>query len=322
MIDSSQWLDLQKRLGPNGRLGVAARVFDSNGTPQDEITFNADVLFPMASTAKTAIAMLAASRIASGALSLDEEIRIHPQFLSPGLAFSPIDHLFYVPFEIRRTESIGKLLGFMIHRSDNTSTDVLIHRLGGVPAVAAFVKDLGIHDFHFKRTFGELIAFYYGLQLPSNGRPHLGQILASIARLSKPYVIRDAAEAAIIASGEDCCTPRAMTDLLTILSMRPEFMLAYSLMQDCEGGLNRIRKALDGHRSFVKTFGHKTGSMGGIANDVGVIRLATGSVVAISIMTSRASASMEIRDQQIAAAARLIIEQAVRRAGLLVQELH
>jgi beta-lactamase class A len=313
-------LDLQKRLGPNGRLGVAARVCDSNGIPQDEITFNADLLFPMASTAKTAIAMLAASRITSGALSLDEEIRIRPQFLSPGLAFSPIDHLFYVPFEIRRVESVRKLLGFMIHRSDNTSTDVLIHRLGGVAAVRAFVDDLGIHDFHFNRTFGGQIASYYGLRLPSNRRPHLGQILASIARLSQPYVVRNSAEATIIASGEDCSTPLAMTDLLTILSKRPEYALAYSLMQDCEGGLNRIRKGLDGHRSFVKTFGHKTGSMGGIANDVGVVHLTDGTVVAISIMTSRASVSVEIRDQQIAAAARLIIAQAVRRAGLLVQE--
>jgi beta-lactamase class A len=70
MIDNAQWLELQKRLGPQGRMGIAARFFRSGGGLQDEVTFNAGQLFPMASIAKIAIAMLVAARVENLELSL------------------------------------------------------------------------------------------------------------------------------------------------------------------------------------------------------------------------------------------------------------
>src|SRR6185436_16879918 len=88
---------------------------------------------------------------------------------------------------------------------------------------------------------------------------------------------------------------------------------AYAHMQRCAGGLNRIRKGLAEHTAFIKTFGHKTGSLGGIANDAGIVEFVDGSLVVICVMTCRASASMEVRDEQIATAARAIIAGAVRR---------
>jgi hypothetical protein len=89
MIDNAHWLELQKRLGPQGRMGIAARFFDSVGGLQDEVTFNARQLFPMASIAKIAIAMLVAARVENLELSLDDTIPIDSRLLSPGLARSP-----------------------------------------------------------------------------------------------------------------------------------------------------------------------------------------------------------------------------------------
>ena len=124
----------------------------------------------------------------------------------------------------------------------------------------------------------------------------------------------------MIVSGEDCCTPRAMADLLTILATQPRYALAYSHMQNCAGGLNRIRKSLAEHAARIKTFGHKTGSLGGVATDAGIIEFIDGSFATICIMTCRASAPMEVRDEQIAAVARVIIGEAVRRGGRLEAE--
>jgi beta-lactamase class A len=261
----------------------------------------------MASTAKIAVAMLAAARIASGELSLDEQIPIDPQLLAPGLARSPLDHLFYSPFERRRSETVHRLLGFMIHKSDNTATDVLLHRLGGLQALTRFVESLGISGFRFKRTFGQLVAFYFDLRLPPDRRPRLMEIISAIRRLRSPYVCRNIPEETLIASGEDCCTPNAMADLLVTLAMRTEYSPAYSYMLECEGGLNRIRRGLASSASRIKAFSHKTGSIGGVANDAGIVRFRDGSFAVICIMTSRASAPMRIRDEQIAAATRAIM---------------
>src|SRR4030095_3432107 len=109
MIDNSHWLELQGALGPRGRMGIAARLFGPAGELRDEIKFNADDGFPMASTAKVAIGMLAAACIARGDLSFEEQIRIDPKLLAPGMARSPLDHLFYTPFPIRRSATIDDI---------------------------------------------------------------------------------------------------------------------------------------------------------------------------------------------------------------------
>ena len=312
MINDARWQDLQKNLGPHGRLGIAARLFTSDRRPYADIAFNADQKFPMASIAKIPIAMLASERIAERELSLDEQMDVDSLSLSPGLAKSPLDHLFYVPFKLRRAESIGKLMGFMIHNSDNTSTDLLLQRLGGMDAISAFLERLNIKGMHMKRRFAELIANYYTLKLPLGRRPHLGQIVAAIRRLRNPYVCREEREDALILSGEDCCTPRSMVDLLCALFQNPSYDVAFSYMDNCAGGLNRIRKGLSEQTSVIHRFGHKTGSLGGIANDAGIVQFLDGSVAAICIMTCRSSAPMTIRDEQIAAATRTIITEAAR----------
>jgi beta-lactamase class A len=143
--------------------------------------------------------------------------------------------------------------------------------------------------------------------LPANRRPHFGRILAAIPRLRNPYKLREGREDELIRSAEDCCTPRAMTDLLAVLAKEPKYAIAYSHMRRCEGGRNRIRRGLADRMSLIETFAHKTGSMGGVANDAGIIKFPDGSFIAICIMTCRSSAPMEIRDEQIAAAARLLI---------------
>jgi beta-lactamase class A len=305
MIDNAHWLELQKRLGPQGRMGIAARFFDSGGGLQDEVTFNARQLFPMASIAKIAIAMLVAAGVENLELSLDDTIPIDSRLLSPGLARSPIDHLFFYPFETGRIETLDRLLGFMIHRSDNTSSDVLVQKIGGVPALKAFVEACGIRGMHFTRTFGQIVSYYYDLRLPANRRPHIGQILATIPKLMDPYTSRETREDELLQSGNYCCTPVAMADLLTLIIKERKYAIAYSHMQRCAGGLNRIRKGLADQMNRIETFGHKTGSLGGIANDAGVIKFIDGSSAAICIMTCRSSVPMEVRDQQIASAARL-----------------
>ena len=127
-----------------------------------------------------------------------------------------------------------------------------------------------------------------------------------------PFTSRESTEEALIRSGEDSCTPRAMADLLAILVAKPEYALAHSHMLRCAGGLDRIRKGLTNCSGRIKAFGHKTGSLGGIANDAGFIEVDDGSILILCIMTCQCSAPMKIRDEQIAAATEIIL-----RSGLI-----
>jgi beta-lactamase class A len=308
MTEDSRWPELQKRLGPRGRLGVAFKLFAADGTLRKEISFNADDAFPMASVAKVAVGALTCARIKEGTLTPTERIPIRRSLLAPGFARSPMDHLFYVPFDTHRNETVARLMAFMIRRSDNSSTDALLHRLGGVSAVDRHLQQLGVHGIYLNRTFRELVAFYYGFDLPAERPPHFGQVIGAIARLMHPFNSREKAEQALIDSRQDCCTPRGMTDLLFMVATQEKYAPLYLNMQQCSGGLGRIRRGLSACRSTIASFGHKTGGMGGIANDAGIVKFKDGSFAAICIMTCLANTRMESRNEQIAAATKLAIE--------------
>jgi beta-lactamase class A len=148
MIDNSQWLELQSGWARQDDW-VSLRGGSIRMALPRRVAFNGHELFPMASIAKIAVGMLVAARAANGDFSLDEKIRIDSRLLSPGPARNPIDHLFFWPLDTGRTETLDRLFGFMMHRSDNTSADVLLHKLGGVAVVSAFLDGLGIRGMHF-----------------------------------------------------------------------------------------------------------------------------------------------------------------------------
>jgi beta-lactamase class A len=80
-------------------------------------------------------------------------------------------------------------------------------------------------------------------------------------------------------------------------------------MQRCRTGTRRIAASLKGHQVFVKSFGHKTGSLGAIANDVGIIHFKNGYMAALAVMTCQSAVDMAVRDEQIAEVARAVISQ-------------
>src|SRR5262249_9614779 len=126
--------------------------------------------------------------------------------------------------------------------------------------------------------------------------------------LRHPFNSRPKTEQALIDAHEDSCTPRGMTDLLFVIATEDMYAPLYTEMEHCTGGLGRIRKGLSAYKPIIKSFAHKTGGMGGIANDAGIVRFTDGSFAAICVMTSCADTHIELRNEQIAAATELAIE--------------
>ena len=147
-------------------------------------------------------------------------------------------------------QSARSLMKRMLIHSDNHATDILLKDLGGPTAVHEWLRDNGITGLRVDRTIADLLR-------------------------SK----RD------LWDRRDSSTPVAMVDLLKRIYkaelIKPEsrnYLL--DLMAQCQTGRNRIKALLPG-----VPIEHKTGTLDGLADDVGFMTLPDGRRVAVAIFT-------------------------------------
>src|SRR3954454_6578661 len=165
--------------------------------------------------------------------------------------------------------SARSLMARMLIHSDNRATDILLADLGGPNAVHDWLQDNGVTGLRVDRTIADLLS-------------------------SK----RD------LWDRRDSSTPVAMVDLLRriykaelIKPQSRDYLL--DLMAQCETGKNRIKALLPG-----VPIEHKTGTLDGLADDVGFLTMPDGHRVAVAIFTRGGTD----RPRTIAETARVIYE--------------
>jgi len=246
-----------------GRAGVAVRHVDSGvgagidaGTP-----------YPMASTYKVPILVEMMARIEAGDLSLDAEIELQPsdQHIGSGL----LQDLSAPGL----TLSLRNLSTMMIILSDNSATDMIIDRLGA-EAITARMRSLGYDNIRVDRTTLELIVDYLGVPYEGLEEADRAEIEVVLAQLDfDSAAARDAAEA-FYGDGLDKASAAEMNDLLVRIA-RGEIVSAEAsktiveILKKTRTGANRLRGLLP---SGI-TLAHKTGTIGRVVNDVGIISL-------------------------------------------------
>ena len=146
---------------------------------------------------------------------------------------------------------VRSLMARMLIHSDNHATDILLKDLGGPRNLDNWLRDNGMTGLHVDRTIAQLLS----------------------AR-------RD------LWDRRDSSTPTAMVDLLRRIYkaelIRPEsrnYLL--DLMARCETGKNRMKALLPNG----VTVEHKTGTLTGLADDVGFITMPDGHRIAVAIFT-------------------------------------
>jgi beta-lactamase class A len=139
----------------------------------------------------------------------------------------------------------------MLVYSDNRAADTMFRAVGGPGAVHKWLRDNGITGVRVDRTIGQLLSAKRDLW-----------------------------------DRRDSSTPVAMVDLLrriyTAQLIKPEsrnFLL--EMMAQCQTGKNRMKWLLP-NGTLVE---HKTGTLTGLADDVGFITLPDGRRVAVAIFT-------------------------------------
>ncbi|MBL8266266.1 class A beta-lactamase [Steroidobacter sp.] len=278
-----------------GTVGVAAWKLDGKG---DRVLLNADQAFPMASTFKVAVAGAILAKVDAGKLRLDQLVPVDAADIVPS------DGIADLMIHPGGSLSVHNLLELMLTLSDNTATDVLTRLAGGPQAATAWVTQQGIKGQRIDRDTGGLIRDFFGL--PAGPVKAGWEAKAKIdpkleERSSQP-------NAAFDKDPRDTSTPKAMAELLTNIFKRQALsasstQVLIDIMQRCHTGVGR----LPGRMPAGTVIAHKTGTIGGTVNDVGVITLpADQGQVVIAVFVKESDKPTEARERAIAEIARTV----------------
>jgi len=278
-----------------GRIGVAAQELSSGLN----VSINGDETFCMASAYKVAIAAKVMDLVDKGELSLDQMVDVpHDMYVAGVVAIAerfPYPGVQY---------SLANLIYPMITESDNTATDVCMKLVGGPAAVTENLRRLGITDFRVDRPVRGILMDFYGLSAVNP--------VAIVEAISK--------NPALVAAQVDCnldfeadprdhTSPNAYLQLLLAIdggtAMSPksrEFLLG--VMSRTRTGDGRLKGLLPKGTPVA----HKTGTLGGVANDVGYITLPDGRRFAIAVFTNSSMTPASDRERAIAEVARALYD--------------
>jgi beta-lactamase class A len=283
-----------------GTLGVTA-VHVETGR---RVSFNGTERFPMASVYKFPIALRLLQRVERGEVKLDDTVKLGETDFRVG--HSPIAEM---ANNTPVTFTVGRLLELMLGESDNTASDAMLRLAGGPAAVTARLRELGVNDIDVSRPEGQLIMDHRGVrEYPPEGQ----WTLAMFERLNRNIsdAEREAAARRYAADPRDTSTPDAMVALLIKLHRRevltpPNVERVLSIMTETTTGPARLKGLLPAGTVVA----HKTGSMGGTTNDVGLITLPAGAGhVAIAVFVKASAKEQPERERAIAEVARTIYD--------------
>ncbi len=282
----------------DGEVGLTAIHIETNR----HIAFHESDRFPMASTFKVPIAVQLLSRVDRGEIRLDQMIAIEPHDLHPGSG--TLSNLFKQPGV---SLSVRNLMELMLLISDNSATDIVLRLAGGPEAVTTKMRDLGITGINVNRPTVRLISEWLGADLPPENEwtPDLFSKLYNAV----PPAARAAAEARFNADPRDTAQPSAMADLLIKIYSKklhkPETAeLLLDIMRRCQTGDARIKGMLPPNTELA----HKTGSIGGTINDVGIITLPDNAGHVALVLFVKEGAKSEASEKAIAQIARTVYD--------------
>ena len=256
-----------------GTLGVSVIHLESGR----QVSFRGGTRFPMASAYKVAISYELLRRVDAGDDKLERMVTLAPEDFHPGSG--TLTALFNPPGVDQPGVSLSlrHLLELMILISDNSATDILLREVGGSVAVNKHLAALGVTSVQVDGPTKEMIANWR-----TNGTGAEGQLRNTAA-------------------------PDGMAALLAKIhrgeGLKPESAkLFLDVLRRCQTGNARLKGLLPEGTVVL----HKTGTLGGVANDVGFIRLpGDAGTLAIAVFVKGAdAATAEKRDRAIAEVAR------------------
>lgn len=284
----------------DGVLGMSATHIETGRT----VSLRGSDRFPMASAVKIPFAVQLLTLVDEGRLTLDRMVALEPKDLHPGSG--TLSDLFFHPGV---SLSLANYMELMLVISDNSAADVVLKEDGGPAPVSARMKALGLPGIRVDRNIAILISDWSGAKnIPPESqwnRDMWDQLYNAVPGDEHLRARREQ-----WADPRDTATPDDMTKLLVRIwkkdLLKPEsadFLLG--VMERCQTGKARLKGMLPAGTVVA----HKTGSLGGVADDVGVITLPDGAGhVAISVFTKGFSKPAEGSEKAVAEVARTVYD--------------
>lgn len=290
-------LQIEQALEPaRGDVGVAIKHLETGV----EVGVRAEEPFPLASAFKLPILVELYAQERAGKVKFDEmyTLKLTDQHIGSG----DISVNFDLPGVAM---SVRNLANMMMMISDNSATDILLTRVGAAN-VTARMRALGLNGIRVDRTTQELILDYGGQDTERLKDLSAKELRPLTRRPPEGEQARLARDTRYANDPRDQGSPRDMTRLLELL-WRGQVVDAEAssamleLMKRCRTGTARIKGLLP--RDTVVA--HKTGSVGGTIDDVGIVYLPHGTGhVAISVLSKSTMAPSADVERVIAEIAR------------------
>ena len=249
------------------RAGVAVWHIESG----EQVDVNGDEPFPMASTFKIPILTTACRQLVRGEISLDTRVSLSDGDKSLGSGILPY-------FESGLQPTVRDLLTLMMIISDNTATDIMVDTLGGAAVIEGVMREIGLREIYFKHNCKELLRYLFPDEVVDLPLEEL------IAWSAKNDILRDGL-AFSKGPENNVCTAKAMNKLLHMIYSGELFdgdvretALDILLKQQFNVRLSRFLP-------LGTKVAHKTGTIGGIRNDSGIIAIRDSNHVILTIFT-------------------------------------
>ncbi len=249
------------------RAGIAVWHIESD----TQLAVNGEEPFPMASTFKIPLLATACHQLAQGKFELSQRIPLKDADKSLGSGIMPY-------FESGLQATLRDLLTLMIIISDNTATDIIVDFLGGAEVIEGYMHQLGLTDIYFKWNCKELLRHLFPPEVVDLPHEEL------IAWATSHDVLRDGLA---FSKGADnnVSTANAMNQLLYWMYSGRLFdgearQTAFDILLKQQFNV-RLSRFLP----LDTKVAHKTGTIGGIRNDSGIITISDSNHVIVTLFT-------------------------------------
>jgi beta-lactamase class A len=237
----------------DGVVGVAAKELHGGA----EVLVNADETFPTASVMKVPILVALYRQAEAGRIDLDRRITFEARHLVPGSGV-----LQDLAFGLQPT--VKDLATLMITVSDNAATDMVLDLLG-LDTLAATLRDLGLARTTIPLTTRGILYSMVGMDLANP--EHTYDLFLERSKAGQI----DWNSRALADEGNNVSTPREMGRLLEAIERRTALGEA-----SCAAMLDIMKRQkydtiIPLHLPAGTPVAHKTGSLRGVRNDVGIV---------------------------------------------------
>lgn len=270
-----------------GTMGVAVRDIKTG----EELSINGDRLFPMASVFKIPILVEVFRQAEAGKFSLDERLEVTENDRTLGSGVLPLLSSGLKP-------TIRDLALLMIILSDNEATDILLKKVGA-ENVTATMRSFGLGNIRVDRTTFELIRDFIALsdeRVKGKSAKEIMLLPQSGTNQPSPEKVA-AAEKEFAAILKDVASPRDMAKLIEKI-VRGEV----AGKDSCNQMMTILRRQqfnqrLPRYLPESAGMAHKTGTIGSVTNDAGVIFVQGRPVVLVVFTVDKRTSRGEVEEQ-------------------------